>query len=481
MPSSYTNADNTTDLSVSVAGAGDLIKIGLSPGSDPNADAIAQYITDCLAAGETVDITWAGSDGSSGSGTITGQAGAFPGFNGPGTFTSGGQSAKLSSMTAVCSSEADACPPCEDAALPAGPSNSTETEPACAEPKPILQLDNGYAVELCTPNGPIAVHFQIPAAADDCPPDAPGDPAIVGWTDLTTGAFTAATAAPADAVPCGETADFEAVRWCGLDADGEPVGDLLVEYEYDEDTRALIGSKVLNPDGTPYSGPAYVTIGRCNDVANEYTTVRECRNGTVHSVTRSIDRDQIVTEVEAVDTGEVCGQPIVDVDVEWYCNEATDTWFTSTVTTTDGVAAPAVVVDTGIACADAAVDDFEQVRVCRNDTVHVVTNQIDADGVVTEVGAVDTGEACSVNVWRTRAVQSSGTAVLQPTPNGSVRSYTVTVEAGRANVTPPGGGLINIRRGSRTWTAHDDDFVDGLPRVQGTTTNADFDIIWEER
>lgn len=112
----------------------------------------------------------------------------------------------------------------------------------------------------------------------------------------------------------------------------------------------------------------------------------------------------------------------------------------------------------------------------------------------TDMSPVPAGVACAVQssggtvtpdvveTWVTRAVSGAGTAVVTPTssPTVGVRSFTVSVEAGRASVRLPNGNTINIRRGSRTWTAAEGDVLDGLPRVTGTTANADFDIVWEE-
>ena len=119
----YTNTDNTTELSVSVSGSADIIKIGLSattPGTDATeAQAIADYITQCLANSKNVDITWqtapvqAGDPVGVGQGTITAQNNAFPNFSGNGTFTWSngttpgelGQNGKLTNMTATCAGE----------------------------------------------------------------------------------------------------------------------------------------------------------------------------------------------------------------------------------------------------------------------------------------------------------------------------------------------------------------------------------------
>lgn len=233
---------------------------------------------------------------------------------------------------------------------------------------------------LCLTDGsPILIWSSAPS----CPPGTPG--VVNGWTNLRTGVYTAG-AIPADAGACGETADFEVVRWCALDADGEPLADLLVEYEYDEETRAIVGSRILNVDGTPYSGPAYASIGRCDDeTLINHTSVRECRNGTIHIVTRAIAENNTIVEIEAVDTAEPCGQPQIAVELE--CIDSV----LYQITFLNGVESARVVIGD---CPDAL--DFEQVRVCdqATGTVHIVTTSFDEVGASVVVSDVDTAEPC---------------------------------------------------------------------------------------
>lgn len=86
--------------------------------------------------------------------------------------------------------------------------------------------------------------------------------------------------------------------------------------------------------------------------------------------------------------------PVVTVDFEYVCNSATGNYDRHEIVVTDGVAAPLVVTPTAFPC-DVPPPQVEQVRVCRNGTVHIVTNEIDpVTDTVTEISAVDTGEVC---------------------------------------------------------------------------------------
>jgi hypothetical protein len=97
-PVTYTNADNTTELDVSVGSNGD-IKITSGNGDSSDA-AVVACIESCLAAGDDVVVTWTTVNGGSGSATLLAGAltNAFPGFYNQSTDASG-DSGKLLTLT----------------------------------------------------------------------------------------------------------------------------------------------------------------------------------------------------------------------------------------------------------------------------------------------------------------------------------------------------------------------------------------------
>ncbi|MFJ8852362.1 hypothetical protein [Streptomyces sp. NPDC102437] len=111
---------------------------------------------------------------------------------------------------------------------------------------------------LCLANGtPIAV--LAVTACEDCGATAAA-PTQTGWMNLLNGQF-AAGPPPAGTEACaGQPAQFEVGQWCDLDAEGEVIAPVLVEYEYDEDGQ-LIGVRTLTPAGDPYTVTG--TLGIC--------------------------------------------------------------------------------------------------------------------------------------------------------------------------------------------------------------------------
>lgn len=112
---------------------------------------------------------------------------------------------------------------------------------------------------LCLADGtPIAVIYTR-----DC------DTGVVvqqGWTNLLTGVFTPG-APPAGTRACGERLDFELTKWCDLNPDGTVIAHVLVEYEYDEETGQLIGTRLLTLLGAEYNGGngPVGTLGACGN------------------------------------------------------------------------------------------------------------------------------------------------------------------------------------------------------------------------
>ena len=108
----------------------------------------------------------------------------------------------------------------------------------------------------------------------------------------------------------------------------------------------------------------------------------ECIGGTIHVI--AIDSGELG---EPVDTVLNCTQ-VGQIDVVSECRDGV-LWH---VVFTDGVETGAT--DTGVPC-DVAALQFEQVTVCVDGVVNVVTSSFDpATGTVTEISSVPTGEAC---------------------------------------------------------------------------------------
>lgn len=103
----YTNINNTTDIVTSV-GTGEIKWVFTEDPADlqPDAVAITDFIVDCVAAGNTVDLTWTDVDGNEGSMTVNAVDGAAPDY----LFTAEGDvigdGVKVFTATATCNVEA---------------------------------------------------------------------------------------------------------------------------------------------------------------------------------------------------------------------------------------------------------------------------------------------------------------------------------------------------------------------------------------
>ena len=102
----------------------------------------------------------------------------------------------------------------------------------------------------------------------------------------------------------------------------------------------------------------------------------------------------------------VITNPSPIIDIEYVCDESTDTWHklqTVTPVMQDGTLGAPVETntDTGISC-DLPKPDYEAVRVCdaTTKTIHLVDYSYAEDGTKTEIGRVDTGEACDKDEQR---------------------------------------------------------------------------------
>ncbi|MCX4550602.1 hypothetical protein [Streptomyces sp. NBC_01500] len=133
---------------------------------------------------------------------------------------------------------------------------------------------------LCLADGtPISV--LAVSACGECGADAAA-PEVTGWLNLLTGAFTAGSP-PAGTEACaGQPAQFEVGQWCDLDADGEVIAPVLVEYEYD-DNGQLTGVRTLTPGGDPYT--AVGTLGICPGAIDDVEYLLLCDTGSDGSVT----------------------------------------------------------------------------------------------------------------------------------------------------------------------------------------------------
>lgn len=134
--------------------------------------------------------------------------------------------------------------PCEGVEIPEPPT------PCCS---PAIA-----SAGLCLSDGtPIAVLAVSPCV--ECGAAATA-PAVSGWLNLTTGAYTPGNP-PAGVEACsGDPQQFQVGQWCDLDAEGEVIAPVLVEYEYDDDGQ-LIGVRTVTPGGDPYV--VVGTLGLC--------------------------------------------------------------------------------------------------------------------------------------------------------------------------------------------------------------------------
>lgn len=149
---------------------------------------------------------------------------------------------------------------------------STSGDASCCSP---AIATTGLCLADSTPIAVLAV-----SACADCGAAAAA-PTVSGWLNLLSGVFTAGPP-PAGTEAClGQPQQFQTAQWCDLDAAGEVLAPVLVEYEYD-DAGALIGVRTLTPGGQPYTVAG--TLGLCpgpvSDV--EYTVLCDVQtDGTV--------------------------------------------------------------------------------------------------------------------------------------------------------------------------------------------------------
>lgn len=139
----------------------------------------------------------------------------------------------------------------------------TPPDPPCDVP-PIPVPAGLPGVPLCLPDGSQIIAFFSVGVPDNvpCPPvpaETPGE--CIAWYDVTSGAWTEGCP-PADAGPCGETRDFELSGcFCDIQPDGSVAGVFFVEFEYDEETGELSGTRTVDVNGDEYVVTG--TAGKC--------------------------------------------------------------------------------------------------------------------------------------------------------------------------------------------------------------------------
>jgi hypothetical protein len=155
-------------------------------------------------------------------------------------------------------------------------------ESACASPTTPVT-----SVGLCLADGtPIAV-----TAVRDCD----GVIQSEGWLNLTTGAWTSG-AVPVGTVACGDSRSIQVSgTFCDVDADGEVVGLVLVEYTYD-DTGAISDVRLVDAvTGGTYTPTGSVTVCPADVQQPEQDAVILCHtapDGTATSFLRDFRRDE---------------------------------------------------------------------------------------------------------------------------------------------------------------------------------------------
>jgi hypothetical protein len=158
----------------------------------------------------------------------------------------------------------------------------TDVQRDCASP-----TEPTATVGLCLADGtPIAV-----TVVRDCA----GTVTSEGWLNLTSGAWTAG-AVPTGTVACGDSRSIQVSgTFCDIDAAGEVVGLVLVEYTYD-DTGAISSVRLVDAvTGDTYTPTGTVTVCPAGVEQPEQDAVVLCdtaADGTVTSFLRDFRRDE---------------------------------------------------------------------------------------------------------------------------------------------------------------------------------------------
>ena len=176
------------------------------------------------------------------------------------------------------------------------------------------------------------------------------------------------------------------------------------EYVCNADTGVWDRHTIVTTDGVPAEPTVVPTTTPCEDEPPimqdpEISWVDNCVGGFIE---RQLYQVQFIDNVaqpavaigDPIVTTTVCGEDVVVIDTEYVCNTDTNVYDQIVIVTTNDVAADPVITPTLVPC-DEEKPDFEQVRVCRNGVVNIVTTSFLEDGTPTELSAVPTEEICA--------------------------------------------------------------------------------------
>jgi hypothetical protein len=224
---------------------------------------------------------------------------------------------------------------------PAGTVGVCPSSPDCDSP-----TTPTATIGLCLADGtPIAV-----TVVRDCN----GAITSEGWINLTTGAYSAG-APPAGTVACGTSRSVQVSgTFCDIDAAGDVVGLVLVEYTYADDGTIASVRLVDAVTGTTYTPTGTVTVCPAGVEQPERDLVQLCDvavDGTSTAFVRDYARDEngaitghsdyALDGTSYVTTGTVgmCGQPCRDSATVLLCDVPADSTTTITPTIVDGAVA----------------------------------------------------------------------------------------------------------------------------------------------
>jgi hypothetical protein len=184
--------------------------------------------------------------------------------------------------TTVTDTETDGTTPYTVLGTAGACTGPTAREKGCASPTTPVT-----SVGLCLADGtPIAV-----TVIRDCD----GAVSSEGWLNLATGAWTAGTV-PAGTVACGDSTSIQVSgTFCDVNAAGEVVGLVLVEYTYD-DTGAISSVRLVDAvTGDTYTPTGTVTVCPAGVAQPEQDAVILCHtapDGTTTTFLRDYRRDE---------------------------------------------------------------------------------------------------------------------------------------------------------------------------------------------